>query len=127
LKAEKPILRLVVCWDPPVNAAASDVWATRKVEAHLKVNPDSASLHGTRGAHPSYPVIDRQYDLRKLPKDVTPEGDAWLLELSYSQIADYYPGQEFSVQQRVAFAAELFDGAEKPVSPQEFMQALQTP
>lgn len=123
-KAKKPLLRLVVCWDPPVNAAASDLWATRKVIAHFKPSPDSASLYGTRGGHRSYPAIDRSYDLRKLPKDAIPNGDTWLLELSYDQIADYYPGMEFSLQQRVAFAGEIYDDAEEPLSPHEFLQAL---
>jgi len=123
-KARKPCLRLVVCWDPPVNAAANDLWATRKVAAHFKPSLSSLSLHGTRGGHHSYPAIDRSYDLKKLPKDAILNGDDWLLELSYDQIADYYPGMEFSPQQRVAFAAELYDDAEEPLSPHGFLQAL---
>jgi hypothetical protein len=62
--------------------------------------------------------------LNKLPKDTILNGDDWLLELSYDQIADYYPGMEFSPQQRVAFAAELYDDAEEPLSPHGFLQAL---
>jgi hypothetical protein len=123
-KAKKPRLRLVVCWDPPVNFAASDLWATRKVTAHFKPSPDSTSLYGTRGSHRSYPAIDRSYDLRKLPKGATLNGDTWLLELNYDQVADYYPGMEFSLQQRVAFAAEIYDDAEEPLSPHGFLQAL---
>jgi hypothetical protein len=48
----------------------------------------------------------------------------WLLELGYEQIADYYPGIDFAPQQRIAFAAELMDKAEGPVSPQPFLQEL---
>jgi len=50
--------------------------------------------------------------------------DLWLLELSYEQAAEYYPAIDFSPQQRLAFAAELFDEAEQPVSPQAMLQAL---
>ena len=31
------------------------------------------------------------------------------MELSYNDIGEYYVGQEFSPQQKVAFAAELYD------------------
>ena len=48
----------------------------------------------------------------------------WLLELSYEQIADYHLGMVFTPQQRVAFAIELFDNANNPVSPQVALQAL---
>ena len=48
----------------------------------------------------------------------------WLLEMSYDEIADYYSGIDFTPQQRVAFAAELFDGGEDPVTPQPAMQSL---
>ena len=122
--ATHPHLRLIVSWDSPVNAAVSGLWATRKVSAQLKASPDTAALLGTRGVHASYPLIDRTYDLRKLPKGVTVEGDMWLLELSYEQIADYHLGMVFTPQQRVAFAIELFDNADSPVSPQVALQAL---
>jgi len=46
------------------------------------------------------------------------------VEFSYEQAAEYYPGQVFSPQQRIAFAAELYDGSEQPASPQAFLQAL---
>lgn len=122
--AAKPTLRIVVCWDPPVNAAVRGLWATRKVTAHVKANHDSLSLRGTRGGHESYPMIDRTYNLLKLPANVIVEGDIWLLELSYGQIADYHPGITFNPQQRVAFAVEIYDGGENPQSPQSAIQAL---
>jgi hypothetical protein len=91
----------------------------------LKANPDSAALQGSRaGGHLSYPLLYRTYDLRKLPKGVIVEGDMWLLELSYEQIADYHLGMVFTPQQRVAFAAELVDLADDPISPQATLQAL---
>ncbi|MBK5295159.1 MAG: S8 family serine peptidase [Acidobacteriia bacterium] len=123
-KAKKPTLRLVVSWDSPVNAAVSGLWATRKVAAQLKASPDTLSLHGTRGGHPSYPLIDRTYDLLRLPKGVVVDGDMWLVELSYEQIADYHLGMVFTPQQRVAFAAELFDDTDTPIGPQAALHAL---
>jgi hypothetical protein len=124
-EATAPHLRLVVSWDSPVNAAVSGLWATRKLAAQLKSSPDTAALHGTRGGHASYPMIDRTYDLKKLPKGVEVEGHMWLLELSYEQIADYHLGMVFTPQQRIGFAIELFDASDTPVSPQASLQALQ--
>ena len=123
-QAEKPRLRLVVSWDSPVNAAVSGLWASRKIAFQLKASPDTLAFLGTRGGHSSYPMIDRTYDLRKLPKGVVVDGNMWLVELSYQQIADYHLGMVFTPQQRVAFAAELFDDGEKSVSPQAALQAL---
>jgi hypothetical protein len=119
-----PCLRLVVSWDPPVNAAAHELWATRKLTAHLKPGADGSSLRGAGAGHESYPIIDRTYHLRKLPRGSAVEGDTWLLELTYHQIADYYVGITFSPEQRVAFAAELLDDSSEPQSPQAALQAL---
>jgi hypothetical protein len=123
-QATAPHLRLVAAWDSPVNAAVSGLWATRKVSAQLKASPDSPALHGSRGDHHSYPVIDRTYDLRRLPKDVSVSGDTWLLELSYDQIADYHAGMVFTPQQRLGVALELFDASEDGVGPQSALQTL---
>lgn len=122
--AASPRLRVVACWDPPVNAAVLGLWATRKVLFHLKANPDGKSLHGSRTGHSSYPLVDRVYDLQKVPKQETVEGDVWLMEISYEEIAEYHPGIAFTPQQRVAFAAEIYDATEAPTSPQTAMQSL---
>ena len=125
--ARQPHMRLVVSWDSPVNAAVHDVWASRKVSAQLRVVPDrkKKAVVGSRTGHASYPWIDRLYNLSKLSTDNgVPAEDNWLLELSYVNIADYYPAIDFSPIQRVALAAELFDRDEKPISPQEAVQAL---
>ena len=95
-QATQPRMRLVVSWDAPVNAAVSGLWATRRLSALLKPAPDSRALLGTKGGHPSYPVIDKEYDLHKLPAGVTVAGDMWLLEFSYEQIADYHVGMVFT-------------------------------
>lgn len=122
--ASSPWLRVVVAWDTPANAAAHHVWGCRKVNVRLAPGPEVRAMYPRGRGHPSYPIVDRLYDLRKLPKNVTVDGDMWLLELSYDQIADYYPGIDFSPQQRVAFAAELWDAGEKALSPQRAIQKL---
>jgi hypothetical protein len=124
--AKSPRLRLVVAWDSPVNAAAHDVWASRRVIAHFlpRPRPEGKALYGSRGGHGSYPLLDRTYDLRRIPQGVQIDGDMWLLELAYEQIADYFPGITFSPQQRVSFAAELYDAEETPVCPQAALQSL---
>jgi len=125
-RSSNPRLRLVVTWDTPVNAAAHDIWGSRRVTAHLRPGPDTRAMYRRpRGSgHRSYPISDKFFDLTRLPSGVTIQGDTWLVELTYEQIADDYPGIDFSPQQRVAFAAELWDASENPVSPQGSVQAL---
>jgi hypothetical protein len=128
-QAKQPELRFVCSWDPPVHDAALDIWACRRVVAHLKPTEGAPAVHGSRGRHSSYPMIDRSYNLRTIidklsEKKTPPTDDVWIIELSYEEIAEYYPGSEFSPRQRVAFAAELIDTAEEPVSPQAFVQKL---
>ena len=77
--------------------------------------------------HHSHPLIDREFDIglpRLAEVRLTPTDDVWVIELSYEEIAEYFPGLEFSPQQRVAFVAELFDASENPVSPQPAVQKL---
>lgn len=124
-EADEPFLRLVVSWDPPANAAAKHLWSTRDVIVRLRMHPDVQAQRPTNvRARGSYPMIERRYSLRKLPPNVEVEGDSWLLEISYDQIAEYHPGMSFPPQQRVAFAAELFDGGKKRLSPQSALQSL---
>jgi hypothetical protein len=122
-QAQEPYLRLVVASDVPANAAVRDRWASRfvKVALHLKEN-DRARR--SKGPHHSYPLYERVYSLSKIVQDALPPNDLWIVELSYDQIADYYPGLDFSPQQRVAFAIELFDQGEKRASPQAAIQAM---
>ncbi len=125
-EAEKPVLRLIVCSDPPVNEAAHGTWACRKVKPVLHLGPDAPSVRAPRGVHASYPVLDRHYSLdRYKPRhERAAEGDLWLLEISYEEIAPYPPAMDFDPRQRVAFAAELVDEGEAAVDPQAAMQAL---
>lgn len=124
--AQLPMLRLVVCYDPPVNEAAIATWACRRVSPVLRLRPDGPAARAPRGRHPSFPVIDRRYSLsRYKPKGELPsEGDIWLIELSYAEIAPYAPAIDFDSRQRVAFAAELFDAGSSAVDPQQALQAL---
>jgi hypothetical protein len=123
--AAQPHMRLVVAWDPPANAAVKDLWTCRRVIPYLRSHPEARALRASAGGHESYPLIDRRYDLRRLPSGVKIDGDIWLLELSYAETADYYPAIDFSPQQRVTFAAELIDTGEKQFSPQAALQQLE--
>jgi len=70
--------------------------------------------------------MDRRYSLvrYKPGNEKEAEGDTWLIELSYEEIAPYPPGMDFDPRQRVGFAAELFDAAATRADPQPAMQAL---
>lgn len=124
-EADEPFLRLIVAWDPPVNAAVKHRWATRDVSAKLKVHPDAKAQHTSKvKPHGSYPLLERLYNLRKLPRDAKVEGDFWLIEIAYEQKAEYHPAMTFPPQQRVAFAAELADHGQRRLSPQSALQSL---
>lgn len=125
--AEEPRLRLVMAWDPPVNAAVRDIWSTRIVSPKLKRNAATASQHPLRGEQSgTYPLIERQYDLKKRPVGSikNDDEDFWLIEIDYEQTAEYHPAMIFPSQQRVAFAAEIFDKGKSKTSPQMSLQSL---
>jgi Subtilase family len=125
-EAENPVLRLVVCADPPVNETAHSTWACRRIRPVLHPAPDVRALNAPQGGHPSFPCIDRTYRLARYTRggDKEAEGDSWLIELSYEEIAPYSPGMDFDPRQRVALAAELFDESARQADPQAAMQAL---
>ena len=77
-----------------------------------------------RASHRTYPLIDRVYNLRPLPKGVDIE--EWALDLSYTEqdMAEYFLGRAWAPQQRVGVALELYDDAEAPVSPQRALQLI---
>jgi len=52
------------------------------------------------------------------------EGDSWLIEIAYTQIAEYLAAMSFPPQQRVHSPAELMDLGTKKLSPQPHLQAL---
>jgi len=126
-ESDEPFLRLIVAWDPPVNAAVKQLWSTRSVSAKLRLNPDAPAQRTSRvKSHGTYPLLERLYDLRKLPEGFEVEGDLWLVEIGYEQTAEYHAAMIFPPQQRVAFAAELFDRGAKKLSPQAPLQSLPT-
>lgn len=126
--ATSPHFRLVICWETPVNDANSEVWACRKVEAQLKpgMADDLDAARGSNNPHRTYPVIDRRYDLKKALKGLNPDGDAWLLEVSYTELgmAEYYLGVSPDPSQKVGLAAEMYDSGNAPIAPHQFLQAL---
>jgi len=125
-EASQPVLRLFVSYDPPVNESAKNVWACRKVSVVLHPSSNTKGIRSSSRNHVSYPLLAKDYKLSQYAPsgDFPAESDMWELELSYEELFDYPPGMEFSLQQRVAFAAELIDESENPVDPQTAIQAL---
>lgn len=126
--ASRPILRMIGAWESPVNQAVEHLWASRRVKAQLRPEPNSGAIRGAElRSHRSYPILDRSYDLSaetlKKRNVVAPRGDFWALDVSYEQIAEYTPTIDFSPHQRVGFAMELLD-KDEDASPQPAMQAL---
>ncbi len=124
--ADKPILRLVVSADPPVNEVAHSTWACRKIIPLVRPGHDVNAIRAPGGGHPSFPCIDRRYNLTryKLGNEKAAKGDIWLVDLSYEEKAPYPPAMDFDPRQRVAFAAELYDAAATQADPQPALQAL---
>lgn len=119
--AEEPVLRIVMAWNSPVNVAVRNLWACRKVEGKLRPGTGQSAIHSKRGnSHPSYPISDRLYELKKHRT----ENDLWIVEISYSEICEYSSAITFTPQQKVAFAAELLDRGSKPISPQAYVQRM---
>ncbi|MCX6980115.1 MAG: S8 family serine peptidase [Verrucomicrobia bacterium] len=122
--ATAPQLHLCAAWDTPVCAAAERQWACRDVNVAIRPGPEARALHGSRGRTPGYPIFKRAWNLDKAREKNIIEGDMWILEFSYSQIAAYAAGHIVSPAQRVAIAAEIWDDAEVPLDPHSFVQSL---
>lgn len=127
-KASDPKMRIIWSWETPVHDGVPGVWACRRVDLSVRSGPDSSAFRGSVGDHNhgSYTIREKVIDLdpKKLQKSgIKLGGDLWLLEISYRQLADYYPGREFSPKQRAGVVAELFDD-EQGESPQKYLQAL---
>lgn len=125
--AESPVLRLISAWDTPVNPAAEHVWACRKVELTLRPAGGLDALRFKGRNASGYPLVERHYELDGDVRSELVNHDNCLLELKYSRqgMAEYPPGfLEFSPQQRVAIAYELYDESESAVSPHSAIQAL---
>lgn len=118
-----PKMRLFVAADVPANAAVSTIWASRQIIPKLRTKPEEKALSSKRTGTSGYSLIRREYDLSKVDvQDL--EDDLWILELTYDEIADYLPSMTFPTQQRIAFAAELYDADPRGTSPQPFLQSM---
>lgn len=123
-KAVDPRLQLCVAWDTPVSAAAASQWSCRDVNVTIHPGPDAKGLHGSRGKVAGYPLFRRTWKLEKAKQKKVIEGDFWVLEFSYTEIAAYAADHNVPQSQRVALAAEIWDAGETPVEPHSFVQSL---
>jgi hypothetical protein len=121
--SSSPKLKLFVAADVPANAAVSTIWASREIVPKLRIKPEQRALYSKRTNTAGYSLLRREYDLSRVDIDEV-EDDLWVLELTYEEIADYLPSMTFPTQQRVAFAAELYDDGSEGTSPQSYLQAL---
>jgi hypothetical protein len=110
--ASKPHLHIFLAGDVPANAAASEIWASRNLSMKLLRSVEGPALRAKNlTTNEYYPLVSRNYSLQRKKDQIT--GDLCMLEISYEDAADYLPSMSFASQQRVAFAAELYD-AEDP-------------
>jgi hypothetical protein len=127
-KVQRPVLRIAMAWNSPVNENASDLWSCRRVEGALRsgdhegkaLRPSPHQLGGT------YPRWLRSYDLKS--GDVEPVVDDQLvLSISYKtdQMAPPLPFLPSGPAQAVAFAAELLDASGR-LSPFEAVVRLES-
>ena len=125
-QASAPRLRIACAWDTPVNAAVAKRWGCRTVSAQLRHAPGAPAYTGSHNQNNGHPLWLRTYDLRAdrlRQRKVRLADDLWILELSYEQVAPYYPAIEFSPLQRVGVAIELRDD-EETTGPQAAVQAI---
>jgi len=123
-----PRMRLIWSWESPVHDGVPGIWSCRRVDVHVQTGPDAKAFRGSTGdhSHASYTIREKivRLDQEALQKNnVSLSEDFWLLEISYLQIADYFPGREISPKQRVGLVIELFDEGLQS-DPQQFVQAL---
>jgi hypothetical protein len=124
LATQNPKMRFVISADVPVNAAASEIWASRKISVKVRPAPDSKALRAQkRKGGESYPLVFQEYTFGNVDANAL-QSDSWIVEIAYDDIADYLPSMAFASQQRVAFSAELFDDSPTPTSPQPRLQAM---
>jgi len=126
-EADSPHVRVVCAWNAPVNAAAPETWACRKVGVQLRPTLDADAPRGLGNAKGAYPLIDKNYDLsvdRLKEIEGALDTDEWVLEVSYEDIGPYPTFMRIDEQQRVSVAFELLDEGESAVSAQGAVQAM---
>lgn len=131
--AKMPLLRLVVSWLTPVNAALCDLWACRKVTAQLRTSHDPKAnplrFRG-RATYSTYPLIDRTYEIgtdKLESQHIENAEDLWTLSITYEDIGPTPLGMAFAPQQRVGVVIELRDDVQEPTSPQPAIVSLNVP
>jgi hypothetical protein len=122
-ESSSPKMRLFVAADVPANAAVSTIWASRQIIPKLRTKPEEKALYARPTGTSGYSLMRREYDLSRVDIQEL-EDDLWILELTYEEIADYLPSMTFPTQQRIAFAAELYDADPTGTSPQPFLQSM---
>ncbi|MDB6072305.1 MAG: hypothetical protein JWL81_3476, partial [Verrucomicrobiales bacterium] len=122
-----PELRLVCAWETPVNSAAENIWACRKVDITLRPLGGAEALKPSNLNPKGYPLIERVYVLGGNARAEIERNDACLLELKYThlEMAEYPAGiLDFSSQQRISLAFEIHDAQAGGPSPHAYVQAL---
>jgi len=123
-QAGLPQLQLCVAWDTPVSAAVESQWSCRDVKATIRPGPEAEAFRGSHGKVEGYPLFRRTWKLEKAREQKIVESDFWVMEFNYSEIAAYAAGHNVPQSQRIAFAAQIWDESETPVSPHGFVQGL---
>ena len=124
---EAPELRLVCAWETPVNAAAEKIWACRKLDITLRPLGGAEALKASNTNSKGYPLIERVYALVGKPRAEIERNDACLLELKYThlEMAEYPAGiLDFTPQQRISLAFEIYDARAGGPSPHAYVQVL---
>ena len=126
--AADPWLRVVWCWDPPVNPAAPKAWICRAVELQVRPSNDekAPALPGVSPRQGKASLRSRDFKLKPInfgKSDATPPADGiWTVHVTYTEIAEL-PDATYSSYQRVAVCAELVDRGGR-ASPQAALQAM---
>jgi hypothetical protein len=124
--AKQPRLRVVACWNGPVNMALADSWACRKVGIKVRPFGSEEALRGGGVAHGGYPIVDRTFDIHPdvlVGNSYVLSDELWVLEAEYKEIGDYPPAMTVSPQQKIGAVLELIDAGESGVSAQSYVQA----
>ena len=124
---EAPELRLVCAWETPVNAAAENIWACRKLDITLRPLGGAEALKASNTNSKGYPLIERTYAISGNARTEFEKNDACLLELKYThlEMAEYPAGfLDFTPQQRISLAFEIHDAQAGGPSPHVYVQAL---
>ena len=125
-RASKPVLRVVVAWESPVDAAKAEKWAVRAVSAQLEHH--GVEVRRPARSHPSYPMLDLGIglDAKALSKaNITVVDDSWALRVWYERVADDPPALDIGPAQRVGIAMALFDADDALIDARTELEQLE--